>query len=63
MSVNYDDIYVIEPGGTRICEIRNLRNGEQVFFRVKGNVSLVDFFGPEDRDTTIFSIFRLRKAK
>ena len=46
MSFQLDDVYVVEPSGTRICQIRSLRNGEHFFLRAKGNVSLVDFFGP-----------------
>lgn len=46
MSIQLDEIYIIEPIKTRICEIRLLNDGEQLFFGTKGNVSLVDFFGP-----------------
>ena len=49
MSFQLDDIYIIEPIETRICEISLLQDGEQIFFRVKGNMSLVDFFGPGGR--------------
>ena len=45
MSIQLDETYIIEPKRTRICEIRLLLDGEQIFFRTEGNVSLVDFFG------------------
>ncbi len=49
MSIQLDEIYIIEPIKTRICAIRLLNDGEEIFFGTKGNISLVDFFGSGGR--------------
>ena len=46
MSFELDQIYIIEPNHSEISGIRLLQDGERILFRVKGNVSQLDFYGP-----------------